>query len=350
MDSTHKWKRRWVILKNNFVFLFKTSGSSGGGGGGGSSSSSSSSNSTTAPGMASNNTIIGSSSTSSNSNGSNNSNISGINSESGENIAKSLTKVYRIERGSAETVQATEAYGKENCFRIVGIPLVFCAARADITTEWVAAVNRTVAWFESGNKALSNTYSVRIFEVSPTDLAARDPAGSDPFLPSFFCVLADSIIKWGLKTEGIFRISASTVTVKALRSKFEASPRAVDVDISGEDAHSLAALMKSWLRQLPPFVDPPGDQPILEFIAQHPDLTQGPVLLEFRRIVKKVFLPSNLAVLKKLSELIIKVAANEKINKMSLSNIYVCLLPALNINPTILGYFIKHFRILFGDF
>ena len=316
MDSNHKWKRRWVILKNNFVFIFKASSSN---------TSSASSSLSSAGGAAA------------------------VGAESGESIAKSLAKVYRIEKSSAEPVQPSEAGGREMCFRISGIPLVFCAPRAEAVNDWISAVKKTVPWFELGNKALSNTYNVRIFEISPTDLASRDPSVSDPFLPSFFCVLADSLMKWKLDTEGLFRISANPADVRALRSRFEETPRAVDVDLSGEDAHCITSLMKSWLRQLPPFVEPPEDKPILEFIGEHPDLTQGSVLLEFRRIIKKSFLPSNLAVLKKLCELMIKVAANEKTNKMSMNNLYVCLIPMLDINASILGYFIKHFRILFGD-
>lgn len=320
--NSNKWKRRWVVLKNNFIFIFKTSGGSN-------SNSSTSISSTNTSGSSAAGT--------------------GGGADTGESIAKSLAKVYRIERSTAETVQPSEAGGRDFCFRIGGIPLVFCAPRAELVSEWISAIKKTMPWFEVGNKALSNTYSVRIFDVSPSDLATRDPSGIDPFLPSFFCVLVDSLIKWKLGTEGLFRISANPSDVRTLRSKFETSPRAVDVDISGEDAHCIASLLKSWLRQLPPFVDAPEDQPILDFIAEHPELTQGSVLLEFRRIIKKAFLPSNLAVLKKLCELIIKVAANEKMNKMSLNNIYVCLIPALNINTTILGYFVKHFRILFGD-
>ena len=284
--SDTKWKPSWVVLRDNFVFFFKSGA---------------------------------------------------VNSPTG---IIHLPKLRGIHVGPTN--------GRSFCFTIANSGVLFSATSFEIANDWVLAINRSTTWFEYGEYTLEEQrYKEPIFGVSARDLALRDPTRGDPNLPSFFNVLVDDVIRKGLCTEGILRVAGSVTSIEALKSAFEVTPRAVDVDLEREDVHCVVGLMKGWLRQLPNFLTAEETKAFVAFMAAHPK--PGPADAQnLRRFVGRHMQPSIAAVVRRLCELILRIAAHEAQNKMSVDNALICVISSLAIQPAIFTYLLMNYTLIFG--
>lgn len=284
--SDTKWKPSWVVLRDNFVFFFKSGA---------------------------------------------------VNSPTG---IIHLPKLRGIHVGPTN--------GRSFCFTIAGSGVLFSATSFEIANDWVLAINRSTTWFEYGEYTLEEQrYREPIFGVSARDLALRDPTRGDPNLPSFFNVLVDYVIRNGLCTEGILRVPGSVTSIEALKSAFEVTPRAVDVDLSREDVHCVVGLMKGWLRQLPSFLTTEETKAFVAFMGAHPK--PGPADAQnLKKFVCRHVQPSIAAVIKRLCELILRIASHEAQNKMSLDNALICVISSLAIQPAIFTYLLMNYTLIFG--
>lgn len=284
--SDTKWKPSWVVLRDNFIFFFKSG------------------------------------------------------------AVNSPTGIIHLPKLRALHIGLTN--GRSFCFTVANSGVLFSASSFDIANEWVLAINRSTTWFEYGEYTLDEQcYKEPIFGVTPRDLALRDPTRGDPNLPSFFNVLVEHVIRNGLRTEGILRVPGSVTSIEALKSAFEVTPRAVDVDLSREDIHCVVGLLKGWLRQLPDFLTVEETKAFVTFMAAHPK--PGPMEAPaLRRLVGRHIQPSVAAVIRKLCELILRIAANEAQNKMSLDNALICVISSLAIQPAIFTYLVTNYTLIFG--
>ena len=284
--SDTKWKPSWVVLRDNFIFFFKSG------------------------------------------------------------AVNSPTGIIHLPRLRATHVGPSNS--RNFCFTVADSGVLFSATSFDIANDWVLAINRSMSWFEYGEYTLDEQrYKEPIFGVSPRDLALRDPTRGDPNLPSFFNVLVAHIIRNGLCKEGILRVSGSFTGIEALKSAFEVTPRAVDVDLSREDVHCVAGLMKAWLRQLPSFLTPENTKAFVTFMAAHPKPGQAEAQ-DLRRLVGRRIQPSVAAVIRRLCELILRIAEHEAQNKMTLDNALICVVSSLAIQPAIFTYLLTNYTLIFG--
>mmetsp|Transcript_4015 Transcript_4015/g.5632 ORF Transcript_4015/g.5632 Transcript_4015/m.5632 type:complete len:914 (+) Transcript_4015:31-2772(+) len=140
--------------------------------------------------------------------------------------------------------------------------------------------------------------------------------------------LASHIERYGLFTEGIFRVSGQLSKVNALRDQYE---RGLPVDLSpfnsDGDMHVLAGLLKLYLREMP--------DPVLTFelypafIAAN-DITDISAKLECLKNLIQSLPLTYLAILNRLADLLLNIAKNSSLNKMTPSNL------AIVIGPNIL--------------
>ena len=134
----------------------------------------------------------------------------------------------------------------------------------------------------------------------------------------------------GPDLEGVFRISAMKSTLDSVQSNVDAGKT---IDFSDlDDPHISAALFKQFLRELP--------EPLLtfelygEFIKANSIEDDAALLAELKRLINK--LPEvNRAILKRLLELLAKIADKEDINKMGPTNLSTVIGPNILYDKTI---------------
>ena len=142
------------------------------------------------------------------------------------------------------------------CFMLGGTEFIFTAPTTSKTEEWVTSVNAGTHWTEVLEDTKSREHRIPVLGVPAPALAECNPLEEDPWLPAFLDVLVKAVMEKGLKMEGILHISGSKTEMDALRDRFETTYHTIDIDLSTIDMHSIGGLMKTWLRELPPLVNP----------------------------------------------------------------------------------------------
>lgn len=120
-------------------------------------------------------------------------------------------------------------------------------------------------WFVALEEKCINTGDRRVFGVSLADALNRRMRGSldtSMMIPAVLSKCTAALDAHGLDFEGIFRLSGRASTIEMYKDEFDLGE---DVDLSTcEDPHSVAALMKTYLRMLP--------EPLLTFDLYMPFL------------------------------------------------------------------------------
>lgn len=290
-----KWKQRFVIIRDNFVFIYK--------------------------------------------------------SDSESEIPK---KVIRL-RNMPCAKRTSDVAGKSFCFELNGTDFVFSTTFPGDADECVSKINAGVRWSEVPRLTLSSSQTppindtkkpkFRVFGAPAAELSARDPASeSDPWLPALLDMFVREIINRGLNIEGILRISGSTSEMNELQERFESTYRAAEVDISKVNIHNVAGLMKIWIRKLPPLVDRRGNEAINNYILANRVMTSKEEAREFLKVLEPYCSLASFAVFMRLTDLVVSISRNEKVNKMDLKNIFTCLGPSFgsDLDYKLLLYFSKN--------
>ncbi|KAI4246573.1 MAG: hypothetical protein L6R40_001936 [Gallowayella cf. fulva] len=147
--------------------------------------------------------------------------------------------------------------------------------------------------------------------------------------------------------EGIFRLSGSSVVIKALRDRFN-NQGDFDFLADGQyyDVHAVASLLKLYLRELPSTVL--TRELHLDFLA----------VLELDSKLKKIAaynvlvhrLPmENWTLIRSLSAFLIGIVNNSIVNKMSVRNVGIVFSPTLNIPAPVFAMFLTEFDAIFGE-
>ncbi|KYQ99745.1 RhoGAP domain-containing protein [Tieghemostelium lacteum] len=128
-----------------------------------------------------------------------------------------------------------------------------------------------------------------------------------------------------LHVEGIFRLSGANSQIKSLKAGFDAGE---DVDLEDvEDVHTVAGLLKLYLRELP--------QPLFPFdtYSSFIEIIKGdapkPQKIESLKLLISLLPPANKALTKHLFKFLSKVLQNSHINKMTAVNISIVFAPNL---------------------
>lgn len=124
-----------------------------------------------------------------------------------------------------------------------------------------------------------------------------------------------------LEVEGIFRVGASIRTINDIKSSFQ---KGDEIDWSRFDAHSIAGVLKTYLRELPE----PLLLPIYQKYKEQVDSKKITDASQYLTLIKSLvnsLSPDNKKILDKLIGFLSLVASNSKTNNMPASNLAKCL-------------------------
>ncbi|XP_066296050.1 ralA-binding protein 1-A-like isoform X2 [Branchiostoma lanceolatum] len=162
-------------------------------------------------------------------------------------------------------------------------------------------------------------------------------------LPAIFRDCLDFIEERGLSTEGIYRISPVKSQVDALRAAYD---HGEVVDLQDHDPHTVAGLLKTYLRELP---DPVLTMELLpgfedaSALAGEDDRIAALIQMLYQ-------LPTcNRLLITWLIQHMVHIMDREAETKMNLQNISIVLSPTLNISHRVLNAFFSHHDQVFGD-
>ncbi|KAL8924612.1 MAG: hypothetical protein Q9208_003927 [Pyrenodesmia sp. 3 TL-2023] len=147
--------------------------------------------------------------------------------------------------------------------------------------------------------------------------------------------------------EGIFRLSGSSVVIKALRDRFNYQG---DFDFLSDgqyyDVHAVASLLKLYLRELPSTVL--TRELHLDFLAVLELDSKARKIAAYNMLVHQ--LPkANWTLIRALSAFLIGIVNNSEVNKMSVRNVGIVFSPTLNIPAPVFAMFLTEFDAIFGE-
>ncbi|KAL8773144.1 MAG: hypothetical protein Q9209_001820 [Squamulea sp. 1 TL-2023] len=147
--------------------------------------------------------------------------------------------------------------------------------------------------------------------------------------------------------EGIFRLSGSSVVIKALRDRFNHQG---DFDFLADgqyyDVHAVASLLKLYLRELPSTVL--TRELHLDFLSVLELDSNSKKIAAYNTLVHR--LPkANWTLLRSLSAFLIGIVNNSDVNKMSVRNVGIVFSPTLNIPAPVFAMFLTEFDAIFGE-
>ncbi|XP_064187226.1 ralA-binding protein 1-like [Anguilla rostrata] len=162
-------------------------------------------------------------------------------------------------------------------------------------------------------------------------------------LPAVFRECVDFVESHGMTCEGIYRVSGMKSKVDELKAAYdrEESPRLED-----HDPHTVASLLKQYLRELPEALAP------RELTARFEDACGRPAeaerLRELRRLLAEMA-PCSRLLLAWLVTHMDHVIGAEAHTKMNIQNVSIVLNPTVQIGNRVLYVFFTHVKELFGD-
>ncbi|KAF9973039.1 hypothetical protein BGZ73_003749 [Actinomortierella ambigua] len=162
-----------------------------------------------------------------------------------------------------------------------------------------------------------------IFGMSLIDYARK----YDQNVPLVVLKCTEAIERYGLKREGIYRVSGRHAQITNLRKSFEADERQVDLTdpSAAEEVHAIAAILKAYLREMP---EPLFPFPLNERVA-YSSLTGGQARMQELKGRLKRLDDCHLDTLQILIQHLRKVYDNVEDNKMNLDNISLIFTPAI---------------------
>ncbi|XP_023679449.1 ralA-binding protein 1-like [Paramormyrops kingsleyae] len=161
-------------------------------------------------------------------------------------------------------------------------------------------------------------------------------------LPAIFRECVDHIENHGM-CEGIYRVSGVKSKIEELKAAYDrgAPPR-----LGEQDPHTVASLLKQYLRELPEHLLGQDLAPCFEEACDHS--TQAETVHEFRRLLALVAPPSCL-LLAWLFTHMEHIISREADTKMNIQNISIVLNPTVKIGNRVLYVFLTHVPELFGS-
>ncbi|KAL8854248.1 MAG: hypothetical protein Q9221_000962 [Calogaya cf. arnoldii] len=147
--------------------------------------------------------------------------------------------------------------------------------------------------------------------------------------------------------EGIFRLSGSSVVIKALRDRFN-NQGDFDFLADGQyyDVHAVASLLKLYLRELPSTVL--TRELHLDFLAVLELDSKPKKIAAYNMLVHR--LPrANWTLIRSLSAFLIGIVNNSDVNKMGVRNVGIVFSPTLNIPAPVFAMFLTEFDAIFAE-
>ncbi|TNN88470.1 RalA-binding protein 1 [Liparis tanakae] len=182
-----------------------------------------------------------------------------------------------------------------------------------------------------------------IFGAPLTEAVKRTALYDGIQLPSVFRECVDYIESYGMKCEGIYRVSGMKSKVDELKAAYD---REECPCLEEYDPHTVASLLKQYLRELP-------DNLLGRDVAQRFEdacgrQAEAEKMAEFQRLLAEVT-PESRLLLSWVVTHMDHVIAREIDTKMNIQNISIVLNPTIQIGNRVLYTFFTHVRELFGD-
>ncbi|XP_007895438.2 ralA-binding protein 1 isoform X1 [Callorhinchus milii] len=215
---------------------------------------------------------------------------------------------------------------------------------ADVVKQWKEKKKKKKPAVELEVVQVEIPFSLRpIFGVPLTEAIERTMLYDGIQLPAVFRECIDYIERFGMKCEGIYRVSGTKSKVDELKIVYD---REESPNLEDYDANTVASLLKQYLRELPEHVL------TKELLTRFEDAcgkgTDCEKVQECQRLVRELPKTNYLLV----SWLIIHmdhVIAKESETKMNVQNISIVLSPTVQISNRVLYIFFTHVKELFGD-
>ncbi|XP_040026454.2 ralA-binding protein 1 [Gasterosteus aculeatus] len=182
-----------------------------------------------------------------------------------------------------------------------------------------------------------------IFGAPLTEAVKRTALYDGIQLPAVFRECVDYIESYGMKCEGIYRVSGMKSKVDELKAAYD---REECPCLEEYDPHTVASLLKQYLRELPENLL--GRDLALRFEDACGRQVEAEKMAEFQRLLAEVPLQSRL-LLTWLVTHMDHVITREADTKMNIQNISIVLNPTIQIGNRVLYMFFTHVRELFGD-
>ncbi|KAK2900445.1 hypothetical protein QQF64_015640 [Cirrhinus molitorella] len=213
---------------------------------------------------------------------------------------------------------------------------------ADVVKQWKKKKKKPSAEPEPVITETATTF--RPIFGAPLAEAVRRTALYDGIqLPAVFRECVDYIESYGMKCEGIYRVSGMKSKVDELKAAYD---REECPCLEEYDPHTVASLLKQYLRELPDNLLGKELAPRFEEACGRP--SEAEKLQEFQRLLGEVPAGSRL-ILAWLITHMDHVIARESDTKMNIQNISIVLNPTVQIGNRVLYVFFTHVRELFGD-
>ena len=219
---------------------------------------------------------------------------------------------------------------------------------------WYAAINTVLQ--EYGKKP-----KFKWFGLNSSGGAKKDHDKDTPVQPQFGVPLLQALqgnllpttvyrcieyldTKKAYMEEGIYRLSGSTTTIKAIKDTFNSKG---DMDLLADlhDPHAVAGVLKLWFRELPENI---LTNQLHSYFQKVNELEKTSKTVELRKLVN--MLPVAYYTLLRALIAHLRIVTNyANINKMTISNIGIVFAPTLNISAGVFCHFIQHFEEIFMD-
>ncbi|XP_013414893.1 rho GTPase-activating protein 24 [Lingula anatina] len=180
--------------------------------------------------------------------------------------------------------------------------------------SWISVVRRVIYGYKGGG----------IFGQSLPETMKHPP---NRHVPDVVRKCVDFLREHGLDTEGIFRLPGRSSVLKELKEKFDTCEAPDKFDLENVDVHSIASLLKMYLRELPePLI--PGDQFLmLASLASKFQCGLEDEATEKAAELLKEIPPFNYNLLKYVCTFFQEVSRYSEVNKMGISNLATVLGP-----------------------
>uniref|UniRef100_A0A1A7WZ84 RalA binding protein 1 n=1 Tax=Iconisemion striatum TaxID=60296 RepID=A0A1A7WZ84_9TELE len=214
---------------------------------------------------------------------------------------------------------------------------------ADVVKQWKEKKKKKKPVTEAEPVPVE-TPTIRPIFGAPLGEAVKRTALYDGIqLPSIFRECVDYIESYGMKCEGIYRVSGMKSKVDELKAAYD---REECPCLEEYDPHTVASLLKQYLRELP-------ENLLARDLAQRFEdacsrQADAEKVTEFQKLLTEVS-PESRLLLSWLVTHMDHVIARETDTKMNIQNISIVLNPTIQIGNRVLYIFFTHVKELFGD-
>ncbi|KAJ8403309.1 hypothetical protein AAFF_G00355260 [Aldrovandia affinis] len=214
---------------------------------------------------------------------------------------------------------------------------------ADVVKQWKEKKKKKKPAAEPESPVPEAPAQRPIFGAPLAEAVGRTAVYDGIQLPAVFRECVDYIESYGMKCEGIYRVSGMKSKVDELKAAYD---REECPCLEEYDPHTVASLLKQYLRELPDALVG------RELAARFEDACGRPAevdrLRDFQRLLEEMA-PGSRLLLAWLITHMGHVIAREADTKMNIQNISIVLNPTVQIGNRVLYVFFTHVRELFGD-